>query len=80
MVDMTELEGVYDVDLEWSVDDVTGRESDSTPSLSTVLQEKLGLRLDSRKTPVDLYESIMWIAFRPRTDEDQLAQCLAFRA
>ena len=55
VVDMTEIKGVYDVDLEWSVDDATGRESDSTPSLSTVLQEKLGLRLDSRKTPVDIY-------------------------
>jgi uncharacterized protein (TIGR03435 family) len=55
VVDMTEIAGVYDVDLEWSADDAAGREPDSTPSLSTVLQEKLGLRLDSRKTPVDLY-------------------------
>jgi uncharacterized protein (TIGR03435 family) len=49
VVDMTELRGVYDVDLEWSADDATGRESDTTPSLSAALQEKLGLRLDSRK-------------------------------
>jgi uncharacterized protein (TIGR03435 family) len=55
VVDMTELKGVYDIDLEWSVDDAAGRESDSTPSLSTLLQDKLGLRLESRKTPVDLY-------------------------
>ncbi len=55
VVDMTELKGVYDVDLEWSVDDATGRESDGTPSLPAILREKLGLRLDSRKTPVDLY-------------------------
>ena len=55
VVDMTELKGVHDVDLEWSVDDATGRDSDSAPSLSTVLQEKLGLRLASRKTPVDMY-------------------------
>jgi uncharacterized protein (TIGR03435 family) len=55
VVDMTELKGVYDVDLEWSVDDTTGGQPDSTPSLSTLLQEKLGLRLASRRTPVDSY-------------------------
>jgi uncharacterized protein (TIGR03435 family) len=55
VVDMTEFKGVYDVDLEWSGDDAVGRDSETTPSLSAVLKEKLGLRLESRKTPVDLY-------------------------
>src|SRR5665213_1407056 len=55
VVDMTGMEGVYDVDLEWSVEGAAGNNLDSTPSLSTVLQEKLGLRLDSRKTAVDFY-------------------------
>lgn len=55
VVDMTEIKGVYDIDLEWSVDDATGNNLDSTPSLSTVLQEELGLRLDTQKTPVDFY-------------------------
>jgi len=57
VVDMTELKGVYDVDLEWSVDDApaTAGQADDTPSLFTVVQEKLGLRLDSRKAPVDVY-------------------------
>ena len=55
VVDMTELKGVYDVDLEWSVDDATGSQPDDPPSLFTVLREKLGLRLESRKTPVDFY-------------------------
>lgn len=54
VVDMTELKGVYDIDLEWMVDDAAVRELDSTPSLPEVLRE-LGLRLDSRKAPVDLY-------------------------
>ncbi|HLK69712.1 MAG TPA: TIGR03435 family protein [Bryobacteraceae bacterium] len=54
VVDGTEVKGVYDIDLEWSVDDA-GTNSDSMPSLSTILQEKLGLRLESRKTPVDFY-------------------------
>ena len=55
VVDMTEIKGVYDIDLEWSVDDAAGNDLDSTPSLSTVLQEKLGLPLDIRKTPVGFY-------------------------
>jgi uncharacterized protein (TIGR03435 family) len=55
VVNMTELDGVYDVDLEWSADDAEGPEPDSAPSLSMVLQEKMGLRLDSRKTQADLY-------------------------
>jgi uncharacterized protein (TIGR03435 family) len=52
--DMTELRGLYDVDLEWSAEEATGANFDDPPSLYTVL-ENLGLRLDRRKTPVDLY-------------------------
>jgi uncharacterized protein (TIGR03435 family) len=57
VVDMTELKGVYDVDLEWSVNETpeTVVQADDPPSLFTVLQEKLGLRLESRKAPVDIY-------------------------
>jgi uncharacterized protein (TIGR03435 family) len=55
VVDMTGLTGVYDLDLEWSVYDATGGATDDPPSLFTVLQEKLGLRLESRKAPADLY-------------------------
>jgi uncharacterized protein (TIGR03435 family) len=55
VVNMTGLKGVYDVDLEWSVYDATGGQADDPPSLFSVLQEKLGLRLESRKAPVDLY-------------------------
>jgi uncharacterized protein (TIGR03435 family) len=53
--DMTELGGLYDVDLEWSADEAIGANFDDPPSLFTVLQENLGLRLDRRKTPVELY-------------------------
>jgi uncharacterized protein (TIGR03435 family) len=55
VVDMTELTGVFDVDLEWSADDTTGSEPGSPPSLSAALGETLGLRLESRKTAVDLF-------------------------
>jgi uncharacterized protein (TIGR03435 family) len=55
VVDMTDLEGVYRVDLEWSADSATGDESDGSASLSAALQEKLGLYLETRKTLVDQY-------------------------
>jgi uncharacterized protein (TIGR03435 family) len=53
VLDMTGLRGVYEVDLEWSTDE--GVDSGGPPSLFTALQEKLGLRLGNRKTPVDVY-------------------------
>ena len=53
--DMTELAGLYNVNLEWSADEANGTNFDDPPSLFTVLQENLGLRLDRRKAPVDLY-------------------------
>jgi uncharacterized protein (TIGR03435 family) len=54
VVDMTEVEGVYDVDLEWSPDVEGGGQLSDVPSLFPVLQEKLGLRLESRRAPVDI--------------------------
>jgi uncharacterized protein (TIGR03435 family) len=52
VVNMTELSGRYDVDLDWSD---TALQADDTPTLFTAIQEKLGLRLEARKTPVDIY-------------------------
>jgi uncharacterized protein (TIGR03435 family) len=50
VVDHTELKGVYDIDLTWSVDQTT----DSGASLFTALQEQLGLKLQPTKGPVDV--------------------------
>jgi uncharacterized protein (TIGR03435 family) len=57
VVNMTDIKGIFDIDLEWSVNDTpeTMVQPDDPPSLFTVLQEKLGLRLESRKAPVDVY-------------------------
>jgi len=81
VLDMTELKGNYEIDLEWSGDDAprgmmglprgpggpeggprpegaprpeSHDESADAPSIFTALQDKLGLRLDPRKAPVDL--------------------------
>ena len=49
--DDTGLTGQYDFTLSWAPDDAT---SDATgPSLFTALQDQLGLRLESKKAPVE---------------------------
>ena len=53
VIDETGLKGVYDIDVEWASDETAGM--DDTPSLPAVLAGKLGLQLDSRKAPVDIY-------------------------
>jgi uncharacterized protein (TIGR03435 family) len=80
VVDMTDLKGAYDIDLEFTSDvspegmrigmpgpgpgpgpgGPSGEarlhdESADAPTLFTALQEKLGLKLDPRKAPVDIY-------------------------
>jgi uncharacterized protein (TIGR03435 family) len=55
--DETNLQGLYSFKLEWTPDDLkTAASSDQPllPSLFTVLQEKLGLKLEQRKAPVDI--------------------------
>jgi uncharacterized protein (TIGR03435 family) len=54
--DQTHIPGVYTFTLEWSRDDFksSSPEQASLPSLFTALQEKLGLRLEARRVPVDL--------------------------
>lgn len=68
VVDRTGIEGQYDVSLQWTPDPAgEARVSKSGeplpppsgdavpgPSIFTVLQEKLGLRLESRKVPVEV--------------------------
>jgi uncharacterized protein (TIGR03435 family) len=68
VIDKTELAGPFSVDLQWTPDALRNRVSQDGaaalvngqtvnvdgPSLSTALQEQLGLRLESRKGPVDV--------------------------
>ena len=55
VVDMTELAGAYDFNLEWVSDESTATAGGPAgPSLFTALQEQLGLRLRSQKVPVEI--------------------------
>lgn len=68
VIDMTGLKGPFSIDLQWTPDVLRNRVSQDGaaplingqpasvdgPSLPTALQEQLGLRLESRKGPVDV--------------------------
>lgn len=47
VVNETGIEGLFDLKIEWT-------NADTGPSIFTAIQEQLGLRLTSRKTPVDV--------------------------
>ena len=50
VINETRLEGSFDVDLEWSPDQV----ATDKPSLFTALQEQLGLKLESMRRPAEV--------------------------
>jgi uncharacterized protein (TIGR03435 family) len=52
VVDRTGLKGFYDFLLTWTPDEVQA--DDPGPSLSTAIQEQLGLKLESTKAPVEM--------------------------
>jgi uncharacterized protein (TIGR03435 family) len=75
VLDMTELKGSFDVDMEWTSEGRPGgffgpggggrppegegerreaKENADAPSIFTAVQEKLGLRLEGRKSPVEI--------------------------
>jgi uncharacterized protein (TIGR03435 family) len=54
VVDKTNLNGAYDLTLDWAVDNsVIANDAAAGPSLFTALQEQLGLKLESSKGPVE---------------------------
>jgi uncharacterized protein (TIGR03435 family) len=65
VIDLTNLSGVFDFRLDWTPDDEQmiaragegkERSADKTngPSVFTALQEQLGLRLETRRLPVEI--------------------------
>jgi uncharacterized protein (TIGR03435 family) len=51
VLNQTGLKGDYDLELKWAPE---GSAGDGGPTLFTALQEQIGLRLESRKMPVEL--------------------------
>ena len=52
VVDMTGIEGLYDITLDWTPDNGP-RGVDGGPSILTAVQEQWGLKLEPRKAPVE---------------------------
>lgn len=55
--DQTGLKGAYTFSMQWTPDDLKASESSDRPplpSLFTVLEETLGLKLEQHKTPIDV--------------------------
>jgi uncharacterized protein (TIGR03435 family) len=65
IIDDTGLKGNFDISMEWAPDDAQlammppdaprPATYGSGPSIFTALQEQLGLKLESRKGPVEIY-------------------------
>lgn len=54
VIDETQLSGKFDVMLEYAAGDIEPTQPGSTaPSIFTALQEQLGLKLESRKGPME---------------------------
>jgi uncharacterized protein (TIGR03435 family) len=58
VIDLTGLTGFYDVHLEWTPDDPSaapgGDSASPLPDIYQAVQEQLGLRLESKKTPIEI--------------------------
>jgi uncharacterized protein (TIGR03435 family) len=52
--DATRLDGFFEVELQWTPDDLSVTPGTDHPTIFTALQEQLGLRLESRKVPVEI--------------------------
>lgn len=55
VIDKTGLNGLFDIDLEWRVEDqFVGRGASASPTIFPAIQDQLGLRLDSGRDAVDV--------------------------
>ena len=58
VIDETHLKGLYDFQLRWAPAKLQAdapADNNPDPSLSTALREQLGLRLEPRRSPIDVY-------------------------
>jgi len=51
---MTGLPGLFDVDLQWTSERGGAPTTSDKPSIYTAVQEQLGLKLEARKSPLDM--------------------------
>jgi uncharacterized protein (TIGR03435 family) len=54
VLDMTGLNGFYDLTLDWVEDAAASTDPQKFPELPIALQEQLGLKLESRKAPLEV--------------------------
>ena len=57
VIDQTHIEGIFNLKLEWSPEDLGGRAPSSplqAPSIFTAIQEQLGLKLERAKSPLEI--------------------------
>ena len=57
VTDQTHVEGIFNLKLEWSPEDLGGRAPSSpsqAPSIFTAIQEQLGVKLEPQKAPVEV--------------------------
>jgi uncharacterized protein (TIGR03435 family) len=58
VLDESGIKGVFDIKLDWSPDDITANAvtgvAAAKPSIFTAMQEQLGLKLESRKAPMQV--------------------------
>jgi len=58
VIDQTGLTNKYDFELKWTPTQATSFDTDGPPSIFTALQEQLGLRLQSERGPVEMFQII----------------------
>lgn len=54
IIDKTDLNGLFKIDLQWTSDRIGASATDEKPSIFTAVQEQLGLKLEARKGPIDV--------------------------
>jgi uncharacterized protein (TIGR03435 family) len=54
VIDMTGLPGLFNVDLQWTSESGGAPTTGEKPSIYTAVQEQLGLKLEARKSPLDM--------------------------
>ncbi len=54
IVNQTGIPGIFNLKLVWTPDGENPNRADSPPSLFTAIQEQLGLRLEAKKTPIEV--------------------------